>query len=56
MVELENIHDVIHVSKGVSALDEEANRLLRASNSLWNLVNVLRLHNGLEVILEKLGL
>lgn len=55
MVELKNVGNLLHVAKGVAALNQSANALLRAADSLGDLINILRLDDGLEVIFQQLG-
>lgn len=55
MVELEDIGDLLGSLQGVSALDKMADTSVGATDSLGNLINVLRLDNSLEIVLQKLG-
>jgi hypothetical protein len=55
VVELEDLGDVLGVAQGVSALEEGANTLVGSTDSLGDLVDVLGLDDGLEVILQELG-
>jgi hypothetical protein len=55
MVKLEDIGDLLGSLQGVSALDKMADTSVGATDSLGNLINVLRLDNSLEIVLQKLG-
>jgi hypothetical protein len=54
VAQLEGIDGRLHVAQSRSALEELANRL-DALDSPGDLVDILRLDNGLEVIFKKLG-
>jgi hypothetical protein len=51
VVQLKDVGHLFHVAERGSALDEVSNTLVRASNGPWDLVHILRLDHGLEVIL-----
>jgi hypothetical protein len=55
MVQLKNVGDLLSITEGSSALDEVANTLLGATDSLWDLVDILGLDHCLEVIFQQLG-
>ena len=55
VVQLEDIGHLFHVTERCSALDEESDTLVGAFNSPGDLVHILRLDHGLEVVLQKLG-
>ena len=55
MVQLQDIEDLFHISKGGSTFDKVANALLGPTDSLGDLVHVLGLDDCFEVIFEKLG-
>lgn len=55
VVQLENVADLFHVAQRGSALEEEANALVGASDSPGDLVDILGLNHGLEVIFQELG-
>lgn len=55
VVELENIGHLVHVLEGSTAIDEMTDTLLRATDSLGDLVNVLGLDNSLQVVFQELG-
>lgn len=55
VTEFEHVKNLVKVVQLARLLDEVLDGLLRTLNGLWKLVDVLRLHNGLEVILEQLG-
>lgn len=45
----------VQVTESVAALEQELDRSIGTTNSLGDLVNVLGLDDGLQVILQKLG-
>jgi len=55
VVKLEDVANLLEVVHLSSALDQSLDRLIGCADSSWNLVNILRLDNGLQVILEELG-
>ena len=55
VVQLQDIGDLFHVAQRGTALDQESHALLGAPDSLGDLVHILGLDDGLEVILQKLG-
>jgi hypothetical protein len=55
VVKFENVGDLLGVSKGGSAFDEEPDALVGSLDGSGDLVHVLGLDNSLEVILQKLG-
>jgi hypothetical protein len=50
-----HIHDLIHVVELGTALDETLDLLHRTLDGTRNLINILGLHNSLQVILQNLG-
>jgi len=50
-----DVHDVLQVVQLGPSLDQVLDTLDRAPDSSWNLVDILRLHNSLQVVLEHLG-
>lgn len=55
MVQFQNISNLLHISEGGPARDQMADALLGSTNSLGDLIHVLGLNDGLEIILEELG-
>lgn len=55
VVQLQNPGHFLGVSKGGTALDKVANALLRATDSLGNLIDILGLDNSLKIILQELS-
>jgi hypothetical protein len=55
VVQLEDIGNLFHVTERGSTLNEVSDTLVGAFNSPGDLVHILRLDHGLEVILQKLG-
>lgn len=55
VVKLEDLGDLLGVVERGTALDQVADALLRATDGLGDLIDILWLDNGLEVILQKLG-
>lgn len=55
VVQLQDIGDLLHVAQRGTALDQESHALVGAPDSLGDLVHILGLDDGLEVILQKLG-
>lgn len=50
-----HIHDLIHVVELRTALDETLDLLDRTPDGTRDLINILGLDNGLQVILQNLG-
>jgi hypothetical protein len=55
VVQLQDAGHFLGVAKCGSALEEISDALLRATDSLGNLIDILRLDNSLEVVLQELG-
>lgn len=55
MVQLQSLDHLLGVAQCGTAPEQVANALLRAANSLGDLIDILGLDNSLEVVLEKLG-
>lgn len=55
VVELENLGHLLHIVEGGTALNEGADTLLRATDGLGDLVDILGFNDGLEVIFQQLG-
>lgn len=55
VVQLKGVANLLKVVHLGSALNESLDGLVSCTDSSWNLVDILRLDNGLQVILEELG-
>lgn len=55
VVQLQNPGHILSVSKGGTALDKMANALVRATDSLGDLIDILGLDDSLEIVLQELG-
>lgn len=54
MTQLKHIQDLLEVVELLRLVKEGLDRLLRAANGLGELVDILRLHNGGQVVFQKL--
>lgn len=50
-----NIKDLLHVVHGGIGLDQGSNRLICALDCLWDTIDILRLDDGFQVILQNFG-
>ena len=55
MAEFEGVQNLVQVAQRGAAFQKALNRPLRATDSLRDLIDILRLDDGLQVILEDLG-
>lgn len=54
VVQLQSLGDLIGVAKGSPAVDEMTDRLVGAPDSLGDLIHILRLNDGFEIVFEQL--
>lgn len=55
MAKLKGLDDLLGVAQRSTAFEEKADALIGTSHGLGDLIDILGLDNGLEVIFQKLG-